>query len=470
MRRPLAAAATAVVLVPTWSHPTRAEVAAEVRPGAAAQAGGGFRLPQRFFIAHRASGSFLAPENTATAFEAGIRDPDADLLEFDVQVLKDGVGGVWHDPTVDRITPSHGRVGSRTSGRFKKLRIDAHAWFGGTAKDTHPLLLDEVLAKYAKRKQLLAHPKDSRAARLVIDHVVARHLTGNVQMQTDRLADAVAARKAGITAQLLVGNESQAVPPEQIERAGIHRVSVNSGLPDALIAGYARAGLVVACFNVESQTRRDRLYRIGVRGIDTDDPVYLHGSRYRRTSDPFAAGTYAPGHMGQDQTAAAMALYQRGRFTGPDWWTIPYGRADLFTRQGWATLGRSFMLSATVRFDRLSGRRADAAAIQFSSPTDDPYEARTGGYDLVLRQDGRLDLYKEHRLMASVRTPPITRPGTTAGLRVTVTPWTISAGREGGPGLTVSDTSYRGRYLYLGRVKPAGQDGPQLSFRDVAVE
>ncbi|MEV4254289.1 glycerophosphodiester phosphodiesterase family protein [Spirillospora sp. NPDC049652] len=460
MRRPFVAAVTAAVLVPIWSPPARAETAT------------GFRLPQRFFIAHRASGAFLAPENTASAFESGLGDPDADLLEFDVQVLKDGVGGVWHDPTVDRITPEHGRVTARTSRQFKKLRIDAHSWFGGTAKDTHPLLLDEVLTRYATRKQLLAHPKDSRAARLVIDHVVARRLTGHVQMQTDHLADAVAARKAGITAQLLIGTERQAdaASPAQVKKAGIQRVSVNSQLPDALIARYVRAGLVVACFNVESQTRRDRLYRLGVRGIDTDDPVYLHGSRYRRTSDPFATGTYSPGHMGQAQTAAALTAYQRGRFTSPDWWTIPYGRADLFTRQGWAVLGRSYTLRATVRFDRLSTRRADAAAIQFASPTDDPYTSRTGGYDLVLRQDGRLDLYKDHRLLTSVRTPPITRSGTTAALRVTVTPGTVTVRRDGGRGATVSDTSYRGRYLYLGRIKPPGHDGPQLSFRDVTVE
>lgn len=460
MRRPLVAAVTAAVLVPIWSPP------------AGAESGGGFRLPQRFFIAHRASGSFLAPENTAAAFEAGIADPDADMLEFDVQVLKDGVGGVWHDLSVNRISPGTGRVDSRTSEQFKRLRIDARSWFGGTAKDTHPLLLDEVLAKYARRKQLLAHPKDSRAARLVIKHLVARHLTHDVQMQTDHLADAVAARKAGITAQFLVGTDRQAAaaPPSRVRKAGIQRVSINSQLPDALIARYVREGLVVACFNVESRTRRDRLYRLGVRGIDTDDPVYLHGSRSRRTSDPFAAGTYWPGHMGQTQTAAAMTLYQRGRFTSPGWWTIPYGRADLFTRQGWADLGRSYTLSATVRFDRLSGRKADAAAIQFASPTDDPYGSRTGGYDLALRQDGHLDLSKDHRLLASVRTPPITRSGTTASLKVTVAPWTVTFQREGARGATVSDTSYRGPFLYLGRIKPEGHDGPQLSYRGVAVE
>ncbi|MFC4911033.1 glycerophosphodiester phosphodiesterase [Actinomadura gamaensis] len=455
MRRPLVAAVTAAALVPIWSP--------------AAGADGGFRLPQRFFIAHRASGSFLAPENTAAAFESGIRDPDADLLEFDVQVLRDGVGGVWHDLSVNRITPETGRADARTSKQFKRLRIDAHTWFGGTARDTHPLLLDEVLASYAKRKQLLAHPKDSRAARLVIRHVVARHLTGHVQMQTNTLSDAVAARRAGITAQFLIGTEREAVSPKTIRRAGIQRVSINSQLPDSLIAKYVRAGLVVACFNVESQTRRDDLYRLGVRGIDTDDPVYLHGTRYRRTSDPFATGTYAPGHMGATQTAAAMTQYQRGRFTAPDWWTIPYGRADLYTRQGWARLDRSYTLRATVRFDRLGAHRSDAAAVHFSSPTDDPFGARTPGYDLSLREDGRLVLTKDHRQLASVRTPAITRAGTTATLTVTVAPWTITVQRAGTRGVTVSDTSYRGHYLYLGRIN-AGHDGPQLSFHDVSVE
>ncbi|MEV5576825.1 glycerophosphodiester phosphodiesterase family protein [Spirillospora sp. NPDC052269] len=55
-------------------------------------------LPHHFFIAHRGSGTYLAPENTAAAFEAGIADPHAKLLEFDIRILKDGGAGIWHGP------------------------------------------------------------------------------------------------------------------------------------------------------------------------------------------------------------------------------------------------------------------------------------------------------------------------------------------------------------------------------------
>src|SRR5581483_2493338 len=107
--------------------------------------------------AHRGAGSFLAPENTEAALAAGVANPDADLLEFDVQVLKDGVGGIWHDSTVDRISTATGNVTALTSTQFKALTIDAPSWFGGKTTSSHPMLFTELLDEFGGKKALLAH-------------------------------------------------------------------------------------------------------------------------------------------------------------------------------------------------------------------------------------------------------------------------------------------------------------------------
>src|SRR2546430_194112 len=74
-------------------------------------------LPQHYFIAHRGAGAFLAPENTEQALQRG-NSEDADMLEFDVRVLTDGAGGIWHDATVDRISTSTGSVDDLNSAAF----------------------------------------------------------------------------------------------------------------------------------------------------------------------------------------------------------------------------------------------------------------------------------------------------------------------------------------------------------------
>ncbi|WP_161602779.1 glycerophosphodiester phosphodiesterase [Thermomonospora catenispora] len=436
------------------------------------------KLPPRYVIAHRGAGAYLAPENTAAAFERGAADPTVHLLEFDVRTLKDGTGGVWHDSTVDRISTSTGPVSSFTKAAFKRLTIDAGTWFGGDAADAHPLLLTEVLDRYAHRKPLLADPKDPAAAETVIAAVRARGLTHRVQMQSHDLGALIKAREAGMVAQLLIGTETQAAaaPPERLKEAGISRVSLSATLPDAVISRYVRAGLTVSCYDVNRHHRRDELYALGVRGIDTDDPGYISGRGFTRAADPFRKRTWWPGHMGNGQSAAALGPHQRGTFTRPHWWTVPAGDDPLFARQGWAfPLGRTYTLTAAVRFEKLVSDRTRWAGLYFSARHDHAFtDARhplNGGYTVILRQNGSLQLYRKDpnktKLLKTVKTPAI-RAGTVARLAITVSPKTIEFRRTdgAGAGAVVADSAHRGPYLFLGR--PGS--GPQVSFSQVKVD
>ncbi len=61
-----------------------------------------------FLIAHRGC-SASVPENTLAAFEAAL-DAGAEVLECDVQMSRDGVAIVLHDPRLDRTTSGSGAV------------------------------------------------------------------------------------------------------------------------------------------------------------------------------------------------------------------------------------------------------------------------------------------------------------------------------------------------------------------------
>lgn len=85
-----------------------------VRPGRTYLAG----APQ--LVAHR-GGSQLAPENTLEAFRAAVEQWDADMLELDVRLTRDGHVVVIHDDTVDRTTDGTGRVDSMTLAELQAL-------------------------------------------------------------------------------------------------------------------------------------------------------------------------------------------------------------------------------------------------------------------------------------------------------------------------------------------------------------
>lgn len=94
-------------------------------------------------IAHRGD-SARRPENTlaslASALESG-----AEIVEFDVQLTKDGEVAVIHDPTVDRTTDGTGRVADLTLAELRRLSAGYPARFGGEYRGEKVPTLSEVL-------------------------------------------------------------------------------------------------------------------------------------------------------------------------------------------------------------------------------------------------------------------------------------------------------------------------------------
>lgn len=76
-------------------------------------------------IAHRGASKY-APENTMAAFKLAHK-MEADMIELDVQLSKDGIPVVFHDAKLNRHSNGKGRV---SSFLFDELhQLDAGKWF-----------------------------------------------------------------------------------------------------------------------------------------------------------------------------------------------------------------------------------------------------------------------------------------------------------------------------------------------------
>ncbi|MES2595327.1 MAG: glycerophosphodiester phosphodiesterase family protein [Verrucomicrobiota bacterium] len=116
-------------------------------------------LPTRGLCAHRGAMS-THPENTIPALEEAAR-LGAQMIEFDIQLTKDGALVLMHDATVDRTTDGKGKVSDLKLAEIKALdagsKMDAK--FAGTRIPT----FEEALAVLPKNVWLNCHLKGSAA-------------------------------------------------------------------------------------------------------------------------------------------------------------------------------------------------------------------------------------------------------------------------------------------------------------------
>lgn len=100
----------------------------------------------------------VAPENTIPAFVSAV-EKGLGMIEFDVQLSKDGRLVIMHDPSVNRTTNSKGLVDRLT---FKELRtLDAGSWFAESFEDTQIPTLEETLISIPKSILCNVHLKNS---------------------------------------------------------------------------------------------------------------------------------------------------------------------------------------------------------------------------------------------------------------------------------------------------------------------
>lgn len=131
-----------------------------------------------FLMAHRGN-RVLFPENTLAAFRQAVKD-DADIIETDLHLSKDGQFMCIHDSTVDRTMNGTGSVREKTLSELKQLRA---AGKNSTVTDEEIPTLEEIadflpeniaLALELKTDQFLDREVCSRLGKLLNDRGVLK--------------------------------------------------------------------------------------------------------------------------------------------------------------------------------------------------------------------------------------------------------------------------------------------------------
>ena len=120
--------------------------------------------------AHRGH-SAAAPENTLAAFRSALA-LQAEAIELDVHLSKDGHLVVMHDDTLDRTTNGRGALAGLNLAELRQL--DAGAWFGPSFAGEKIPLLAEVLELLTPTRtrlniEIKYSPRIQQAARQVVD-------------------------------------------------------------------------------------------------------------------------------------------------------------------------------------------------------------------------------------------------------------------------------------------------------------
>jgi glycerophosphoryl diester phosphodiesterase len=243
---------------------------------------------QPVVIAHRGSSAY-APENTLSAFELAA-EQEADAIELDVDLTRDGHVVVMHDATIDRTTDGHGRVGDLTLEEIR--RVDAGAWKDAAFQGERVPLLEEVFE--AVGQQLLINVEikgmalrgaglEAQVAALIAKHnLIDRVIISSFNPLALRRLKHVNARLAcGLLyapdSPIFLRDAWLAPLIPQLNARHPHHSQVNKALVDRFHA----QGLAVNVWTVNQASLVHAMAQAGVDGIIGDDPVLM-----RETLEP----------------------------------------------------------------------------------------------------------------------------------------------------------------------------------------
>lgn len=225
-------------------------------------------------IGHRGAAG-LAPENTLASFRLaaalGCR-----MVEFDVRLSADGVPVVFHDDTLDRRTDGHGPVRAHALDRLRAL--DAG---GGEAIPT----LAEVLRLCGElglmvNIEIKPDRGDERATALAaLDVAHAAWPAAAPPPLMSSFSDAATAACREAAPHWPRGLLVEGMPADWRRRAEalgcafVH--CAERALSASAVELVAAAGLGVLAYTVNSRSRAEALWRMGVVSVFTDRPDRL---------------------------------------------------------------------------------------------------------------------------------------------------------------------------------------------------
>jgi glycerophosphoryl diester phosphodiesterase len=271
-------------------------------------------------IAHRGA-SADAPENTLTAFSRALAQ-GARAVELDVQLSRDDVLIVFHDPVLDEKTSATGRVRERNAAEL--LDLEVGAWFDALHPDrserfagTRLVSLAEVLDCFGDRLHYHIEIKSPEAvvAPKLLAAIAERGLAGRVTVtsfdteallrlrELDRgvpicqlIRPVARLREDAMNRSLVQDLRGSTLLRRELDRAavnGFDQVALPARNLDSWIVAHARRrGLGIRAWQVRSEEDVDRAIAAGADGVTVDWPeravarIAAHGAASTSRSSP----------------------------------------------------------------------------------------------------------------------------------------------------------------------------------------
>ena len=429
-----------------------------------------------FLIAHRGSGDNW-PEHTMAAYEGAINS-GAGAIEVSVCATQDGVLVCHHDTNTLRMTGVDLDIAATDYGRLSLLKNDARSWIGpGVGLEPIPRLKD-VLDRFAGSHVIFIEDKQGTNTGPLLDLMdsypdATEHF---VWKQTAAGSAYEQASSRGYrTWGYFVDNTD-----DQFSRfaPNFDLVGIYHGASDQEIEDLVAFGKPVICWEIHTRWMRERVLALGVTGLMCSNYPYVAAAAASAMRDTFGDGVRAAG----DLPWVLGLKYQPEFLTGERALRMSHDTSAGYLM---GSLGPMPAEAAGINFELrwpngLPGRHG-AAGVCFGLADDQPYRAGiagpTGGYQLLLRASGAVELYRRDpgvpegteadTLLVSFATA-VPAPGEWTTLRIVSSPQEITVKRDGQPdwSASVPDSTYRGGYLGLLK---GYKDPVPVDFRSVGV-
>jgi len=284
-------------------------------------------------IAHRGA-SCAAPENTLAAFNLAWQQ-DADAIECDIHLSRDGHCVVSHDASTLRATGTDMVISQHTLADLKKL--DVGRWKGVSwAGQTIPTL-KEVLARLPSGKRIFievksglatvaALKKDILSSSLSLEQVVVISFDADVISGVKRELPRVEA--CLLSAFELDSSVSKRVPAvgDLLDKA---RACNADGLDllacpvvnEELVTAAHSSGLKIYVWTVDDPDTMRRFLDLDVDGIATDYPGWMHRHKQWRITGSSFLNNGVTAHRGNSEERPENTLpsFENAMQIGADW-------------------------------------------------------------------------------------------------------------------------------------------------------
>jgi glycerophosphoryl diester phosphodiesterase len=233
--------------------------------------------PYPFWIAHRGAGQ-LAPENTLAALQTGARHGFR-MFECDVQLSADGVPFLLHDATLQRTTSGQGTASQQPWSAL--ARLDAGRWHSRACAG-EPIPTLETVARWclANGYQLNLEIKPMPGQESATGHAVAEAAArlwppaAVPPLLTSFAAGALQAARqtAPHLPRGLLLDQWPGGWADTAQRLGCAAIVAHHPLwNEAAMAAVKSIGLRGLSYTVNDETTAQRLIRLGIDGLITDE-------------------------------------------------------------------------------------------------------------------------------------------------------------------------------------------------------